>query len=466
MNVFQRKKMNRERGSATVEAAISFTGFLFVIFTILNIINFCRAQMLISNAVDTATKELTEYAYFYKMSGLQKFKDQLGDIGDQGKVNLNDVLGTVDSLYTSLGTAVDNTAGNITNVKNAAQAGSLTTDDITNTLTNLKSDGTNINTSINAIMSAFDGIEDNPLLYMKSLVAVAGNEALDTVMSHVIAAPLAKMFTSRNFGANSTEADKALKKLGVVDGLDGMNFNMSTIFSSDAGHEEEIHIVVYYKLKIDQIFGWTSLETTVRKDSVARAWLGGDDVQTKASPVVKAAEPTETSEEETSGEETSEVSEAQEVNTSTGIWAEQTIVDRNKKLREELSSYGYYEKSGNLLYASSGANKGAAVHGDCVTSWPSGGESIITNCLKDNAEYATNTVSADINEFYYYIYVPDNMPDDKYNQLVIDAQNAEKNFEAYAANNSDGVSSDFKCSVIVQKTTDTYDYEYHDNHTS
>lgn len=48
-----RNARKNRRGSATIEGVISFTGFLFVIFTLLNIVNFCRAQMLISNAVDS-----------------------------------------------------------------------------------------------------------------------------------------------------------------------------------------------------------------------------------------------------------------------------------------------------------------------------------------------------------------------------------------------------------------------------
>ena len=42
------EKLKEDEASAVVEAVISFTGFLFVIFTRLNVVNLCRAQMLIS----------------------------------------------------------------------------------------------------------------------------------------------------------------------------------------------------------------------------------------------------------------------------------------------------------------------------------------------------------------------------------------------------------------------------------
>ena len=179
-----------EIGSATIEAVISFTGFLFVIFTILNVVNVCRAQMLISNAVDTATKEITQYSYFYEMSGLSKFKADVNGNAEIGAANLNDIISTVDSFSTSIGTAVDNTTQHATNVQNAVEEGNFNLTEIQNTLAGIKSDGTNIETSMNSVMSAFDSVQDNPLLYMKSIIAVAGNESLDTLKSHVIAAPL------------------------------------------------------------------------------------------------------------------------------------------------------------------------------------------------------------------------------------------------------------------------------------
>ncbi|SCX11724.1 hypothetical protein SAMN02910339_01648, partial [Lachnospiraceae bacterium YSD2013] len=66
-------------GAVTVEALVSFVGFLFVIITILNVANYCRAQMVISNAVDAAAREMAQYSYFYEMSGMKKFNDYVND---------------------------------------------------------------------------------------------------------------------------------------------------------------------------------------------------------------------------------------------------------------------------------------------------------------------------------------------------------------------------------------------------
>lgn len=276
-----------QKGAATIEAIVSFSGFLFVIFTILNIVNFCRAQMLISNAMDTVTKELTQYSYFYQVSGLQKFNQKIQAIGEEGELNLNTVAGSVGDLYQSMSTALDTTEAEAMGLSNSLQEGTLTSQSVSTAIQNVKADGTNVLTAMNLMEAQFEGVADNPVLYLKSIVAVAGSEGLELAKSHALAAPLAKALIIKHFGGNSAEADARLKSLGVVDGLDGMKFGMSTIFTDK--HPDEIHLAVYYKLKIMQLFKWADFEASICKETRARAWLGGDDVQIKAVSTPAAA---------------------------------------------------------------------------------------------------------------------------------------------------------------------------------
>lgn len=275
------RESRNQSGSATIEAVVSFTGFLFVIFTILNVVNFCRTQMLISNAMDTVTKELTQYSYFYQVSGLQKFDQEIQAIGDSGAANLNDVAGSVGDFYTALSDAADSTEQEMLGLTNSLQDGSFNVDSIDGVLQEIEENGANITASIQGMENQLGDVVDNPVLYIKSIVAVAGSEGMDMVKSHVLAAPLAKALMKKHFGGS--EADARLESLGVVDGLDGMNFGMSTIFTKE--NPDEIHLVVYYKLKLTQMFSWADFEATLCKETRARAWLGGDDVQaTVAEP--------------------------------------------------------------------------------------------------------------------------------------------------------------------------------------
>lgn len=287
------EKLKEDEASAVVEAIISFTGFLFVIFTILNVVNFCRAQMLISNAVDTATKELTQYSYFYKMSGLQKLSDDYAAKVDAEKANINGVIGSVDEFYTALAGAQDDSVEQSTNVKNAIEEGNLNLDDIQNALSSLKTDAVDIEKSMKTIDNAFGAVQDNPMAYMKSIAAIAGKETIDILTSHCIAAPLSRLFVAKHFGSSVSEANEKLKAIGVVDGLDGMNFKMSTLFNTvdvnDATKNGDVHIVVYYRLSMVQLFNWATLDVPICKESVARGWLAGDNPQAKIQEKAPAA---------------------------------------------------------------------------------------------------------------------------------------------------------------------------------
>lgn len=478
MKFFKNEKLNKERGSATIEAIISFTGFLFVIFTILNVVNFCRAQMLISNAVDTATKEITQYSYFYKMSGLQKFSEDISNNAEDGKTNLNDVLGTVDGLYSSIGTAVDNTTQHATNVQDAVEEGNFNLTEIQNTLASIKSDGTNIETSMNSVMSAFDSVQDNPLLYMKSIIAVAGNESLDMLKSHVIAAPLAKSFTAKHFGKTTAEANDFLKGLGVVDGLDGMNFKMSTIFSSDS--PEDVHIVVYYRLKIVQIFGWATLEVPMCKESVARAWLGGDDVQKVVEPMVPAAEPEDTETPEGEGTETEENEEQKEeetpekVDTTNSYWhlgdggygvenagRDQAFMDLyNQTYNIDTSKPGWYQQqkgtdgsySGNLYYQDCALDSS---YNEFDAAFYLGELHRIQDQINDGTlPYSTKS-------FTYVVYVPENISDAEYNKMKENIAKGQTDYQFMMSGADEETKkqyADIGMSVQIVKAGGNYDY--------
>lgn len=88
----------REKGSLTIEATISLTIFLMVIISILSFVNYCRVQATISNAVDGVGKELSQYAYFYKMSGLDKVEANINESASGSTSQMNSVIGSFMSI--------------------------------------------------------------------------------------------------------------------------------------------------------------------------------------------------------------------------------------------------------------------------------------------------------------------------------------------------------------------------------
>lgn len=275
------EKVNKQRGSATVEAVVGFTGFLLLIFTLLSLINLCRAQMLISSAMDNAAKELSQYSYFYEMSGLHKFSEALGEEATVGRSDINDVIGSVDSLYSTVVKTVGDGKESYTNIAEATKNGTLKWEDVQSAYNTIGEDKDAISEGIKQMTEKFKQVGDNPIAYMKSIVAIAGSGGLDLAKSHLIAAPLARMFVSQQFGGKD-HADENLRNLGVVGGLDGMNFNMSSMFTTD--HPDDICLVVFYELELFQLFGRDVLKLQFSKQACTGGWLGGDNVQAFVDP--------------------------------------------------------------------------------------------------------------------------------------------------------------------------------------
>lgn len=69
--------LKNEQGSVTIEASISLTVFVFLFAAIYSIISFCIIQQKISYAMDTAAKQIAEYAYFYELTGLKQKDEQV-----------------------------------------------------------------------------------------------------------------------------------------------------------------------------------------------------------------------------------------------------------------------------------------------------------------------------------------------------------------------------------------------------
>lgn len=482
----QSKELNNQRGSATVEAVVGFTAFLFAIFTILGLVNFCRAQMLVSAAVDTAAKEMSQYAYFYDMSGLQKFEGKLDNNASVGKNNINEIIGTVDQLYGSINGAVDQTIQEKTNVANMLAAGDADLQTFENAITGLENSAEGVMQGITGVSNAMQDIGNDPLLYMRSLVALIGSEGMETA-KRAVAVPLSRSFVSKHFGENSEAANTKLESLGIEGGLDSMNFNLSNIFSDDK--HQDIEITVIYKVKLFQVFDWVVLEANVSKVATCRAWLGGDDVITKA--VALEQPPLGSDNTSTEGEETTDNIESGEesedntpVNTEGSYWH----LDANGKVIAVMSgSYGSGVGRDFLHHL-------APVNGIPIQPTQSTPENLksdnpkqlfqsytvvkgndktdssiyigILNSMKaieENLEaYDTEDVERTL---YYEVYVPDNISEEDYKKLEEEIEEAKEKLDQSidamnSENNTTGMTTaknaDYEIRII--KSGGNYDY--------
>lgn len=473
------KEFNNQRGSATIEAVIGFTAFLFAIFTILGLVNFCRAQMLVSSAVDTAAKEMSQYAYFYQMSGLQKFEEQLDDNASVGKNNINEVIGTVDQLYSSINGAVEQTVQEKTNVANMIAAGDADLQTFENAITGIENSAEGVMQGITGVGNALKDVGNDPLLYMRSLVALIGSEGMEAA-KRAVAVPLARSFVSKHFGEDTDAANEKLESLGIEGGLDSMNFNLSNIFSDD--EHQDIEITVIYKVKLFQVFDWVVLEANVSKVAVCRAWLGGDDVIVKAvstdqpplgteTPSTENDNNTEPSETTDSTDPTENTEQAPTVNTEGSYW----YLNENDRGYNEIeaefmnltkSTYGFEQEIADPYFM--GRNSDGHAYGTAYCINAEDAEGLSHEIYYDSLDHvagmeqrytesdgASGYEPGTTTQYTCVIYVPENISDEEVQKIE---SAAKKNWREYYDMAQDEFGVELQVNISIVKAGGNYDY--------
>lgn len=247
---------NKEKGAASIEATISLTIFVFVIMAIYMLINYCLVQAKVSYAINTTAKEMSQYSYFYHVFGLDDLDDKLAN----GKTQAVDTFNSFNQLLSDSTAEIKEIEENPTDYFSSVLDGEKT-EDLTEVYKQIQDVSANVSDVVN-----------DPAEFIKSMASLAGEEAWEHVKSNVIAAPLAKGMTRRHFGNSTKSADAYLKNLGVVDGFEGLNFNMTTMFEDGS---DDIKIVVYYNVNLATGLPF-DLNVSICQQASTRAWLGGD----------------------------------------------------------------------------------------------------------------------------------------------------------------------------------------------
>ena len=246
----------KEKGAASIEATISLTIFVFVIMAIYMLINYCLVQAKVSYAINTTAKEMSQYSYFYHVFGLDDLDVKLAN----GKIQAVDTFSSFNKLLGDSKAEIKEIEKNPTDYFGSVLSGEKT-EDLTEVYKQIQEVSANVSDVVN-----------DPVEFMKSMASLAGEEVWEHVKSNVIAAPLAKGMTRRHFGSSTEAADVYLEGLGVVDGFDGLNFNMTTMFEDGS---DDIKIVVYYNLDLASVLPF-DLNVSICQQASTRAWLGGD----------------------------------------------------------------------------------------------------------------------------------------------------------------------------------------------
>ncbi len=214
-----KKAEKGQRGSIIVEATIILPIFIFVIFTILSIVDICYVQAKIAVAVNSASKEMSQYAYLYHTLNLDEYLDS----GEGGKSS--DLLKGFAKLLSEVSDKTSNFSEDISTMFSTAENAAL-------------------------------------------------NDSLgSTIKDQGIGSNLASQLVKKNLVAfKGDDADAFLRRCRVADGFNGLNF-VYTSFLTDPNHDI-VDIVVTYKVQVIQLLGLDYKFTFVQR-AQSGAWGKG-----------------------------------------------------------------------------------------------------------------------------------------------------------------------------------------------
>ena len=145
-----------ENGAVVIEATLSLSVFMFLIVILLSIVNICTAQAKIGIALNQTAEEMSQYLYFYSLSGLN-------DIQAKVYADSSETRQQIEGLE-------DGITDGIKSLQKFGRGGS----ELSDTISEIKEDGSNVKDIVQEIAST-----DDKTAWIKSLVKVAGNEGFE-----------------------------------------------------------------------------------------------------------------------------------------------------------------------------------------------------------------------------------------------------------------------------------------------
>ncbi len=345
INYFNRK--NKQKGSVSVEATLSLTIFVFFMISIICLINICRVQSKVSNALHLAALDISNISYFYYITGMYDADTAIQAAAQEAGGQLVEKVKPVDDvikntetmlgLIGSSGKILEETAKDPTQLSDALEGLKANKEAGISEVESLKS-------NLGNIKEQAKDIAKDPVGFVKLMVQSGIGEGMD-IVKNLLAGVFAQALMEDHISAGGTvrDVDGYLKSLGVEDGLSGMSFMASSLFAGD--DNTDINLIVMYRVNIFPLFDLPTIPFA--QSASTRAWLSGDVKTTFDLPKDK-----EESTEETPKESVWELPDMTRGKKLHEIFGQTNLDDEEGFIPGAVnSSYFGYNEDTNTLYA-------------------------------------------------------------------------------------------------------------------
>lgn len=237
----------REKGAMSIEAALILAIFLLGYTAIISAASFIRAQMIIQYSISQAAKEMSSYCYLVSKTGIMDDSHRLNGEAGSFKEDTDKVIDTVVKLYDAIDSGSSAISGQVQEIAECTEL-----DDFVSSatdLTNVTQDEFNkMNSAATNMMETGQAYFSNPKQILKGIASLAKDGALSAAKSYIIAAPISRAMVKKQIDLYPMDSQgrDVLERLGVVDGMKGLNFTGSSLFNDG----ETITVQVSYSIKI------------------------------------------------------------------------------------------------------------------------------------------------------------------------------------------------------------------------
>lgn len=263
------KSRSHERGMITVEAVLSLVPFILLVMGIISFINIFMVHNKIQYALFQSASELSAYTYFYEAFGIRAADLNL-------KTDIDNETTEIDASIDSMKTLIDQ-MGELSSSWDTVKDSDAS--NIYENITGLKDTGKEtVDAGKQAAEDAIALVSD-PKELLKNVVYYGIEKAeakLKELFLSAVESLLLPTYLNESFlSENPKTADEYLKSFGVVDGVKGLKFTESSLFTDDK--YSMIDIVVEYDMELTffQLFLKDPKIHVVQRCAVP-AWLDGD----------------------------------------------------------------------------------------------------------------------------------------------------------------------------------------------
>ena len=248
-----------ERGSFTLEAILALSIFMFAYIALASLSAVAKVESATQYAIDQVAKEISQYYYIVDRAGLVKIDP---DGAKPTEAVENAIGGVFDFVNTAKDIADQNSGNNLPNGIPDFSSALDSLDKVSNDVKSISDAAQNMYTQLGPALS-------DPKGTISCLTAMLKSDISRTIVSRIIAQPLCRALTPKYIVSNG-EADEALEKMGVIGGLGGLDFGMSS-FLADG---RSINVVVIYQLKVNG-FGVFDRTLLIMQTASTAAWVTG-----------------------------------------------------------------------------------------------------------------------------------------------------------------------------------------------